>query len=274
MRLFALLLLLTASCAKQDETPPDNSDAKAEAQAAPVVPQAPAAPKQPAVSAVKVEEKTDLYTFSFAWPAEAAAIPKLAERFKAEMEKAKAELTRDASSDRDERKKGGFPFHAYELQRSYETAGQSDRLLSLESSVYSFTGGAHGSTGSGSLIWDRQAAKEVSIPDLLIAGQSWTGAITQAFCVLLNREREKRRGAPVEPGSTFGDCPKYNELTKVLRDTNSNGRFDHVGVIADQYVAGPYAEGDFDIPLPITATMIGRIKPEYRSSFEARPGVK
>ena len=193
---------------------------------------------------------------------------------KAEMEKAKAELTRDASSDRDERKEGGFPFHAYELQRSYETSGQSDRLLSLESSIYSFTGGAHGSTGSGSLIWDRQAAKEVSIPDLLNAGQSWTGAITQAFCVLLNREREKRRGAPVEPGSTFGDCPKYNELTKVLRDTNGDGRFDHVGVIADQYVAGPYAEGDFDIPLPITATMVERIKPEFRSSFEARPGVK
>ena len=274
MRLLALLLLLTASCGKQAEAPPANSNAKAEAPAAPAAPVAPATPPPPAAKAFKVEEKTDLYTFSFAWPAEAAAIPQLSDRFKAELAKAKAELTRDASRDRDERKKGGFPFHCYELQRSYETAGQSERLLSLESSVYSFTGGAHGSTGSGSLIWDRQSGKETSIPDLLSAGQSWTAAITQAFCILLNREREKRRGAPVEPGSTFGDCPKYGELTKVLRDTNGNGRFDHVGVIADQYVAGPYAEGAFDIPLPITATMVERIKPEYRASFEARPGIK
>ena len=274
MRLLALLLLLTASCGKQDETPSANSDAKAEAPVAPAAPKAPPAAPPPSAKAFKVEEKTELYTFSFAWPAEAAAIPGLAERFKAEMAKAKAELKRDASRDLDERKEGGFPFHAYELQRAYETAGQSDRLLSLESSVYSFTGGAHGSTGSGSLIWDRQSGKETSIPDLLSASQSWTGAVTQAFCILLNREREKRRGAPVEPGSTFGDCPKYGELTKVLRDTNGNGRFDHVGVIADQYVAGPYAEGAFDIPLPITATMVERIKPEFHSSFEARPGVK
>ena len=273
MRLLALLVLLTASCGKQAESPPAYSDTVAETPVASAAPQAPTAPP-PAASAVKVEEKTELYTFSFAWPPEATTIPELADRFRTEMAKAKADLTRDASRDRDERKASGFPFHAYELQRSYETAGQSEQLLSLESSVYSFTGGAHGSTGSGSLLWDRQGGKEVSIADLLSAGQSWTGAISQAFCVLLNREREKRRGAPVEPGSTFGDCPKYGELTKVLRDTNGNGRFDHVGVIADQYVAGPYAEGDFDIPLPITATMIERIKPEYRASFEARPGVK
>jgi hypothetical protein len=274
MRLPALLLLLAASCGKPAETPPASSDPTEELPAAPVAPQDTAAPRAPAAKAFKVEEKTDLYTFSFAWPAEAAAIPQLADRFKAEMARSRADLTRDASRDRDERRDGGFPFHAYELQRSYEAAGQSARLLSLESSVYSFTGGAHGSTGSGSLLWDRQVGNEVSIPDLLSPGQSWTGAITQAFCVLLNREREKRRGAPVEPGSTFGDCPQYGELTKVLRDTNGDGRFDHVGVIADQYVAGPYAEGDFDIPLPITATMIERIKPEYRPSFEARPGAK
>jgi len=274
MRLLALLLLLTASCGKQTVSLPADPDETTTAPAAPVAPPVPDAPPIADAKAFKVEEKNDLYTFSFAWPAEAAAIPKLVDRFEAEMAKAKADLTRDAAKDRDERKAGGFPFHAYELQRSYETAGQSDRLLSLESTVYSFTGGAHGSTGSGSLIWDRRSGREIGIPELLVPGQSWTGAIAQAFCVLLNREREKRRGAPVEPGSTFGDCPKYGDLTKVLRDTDGNGRFDHVGVIADQYVAGPYAEGDFDIPLPITATMVERVRPEYRSSFEARPGVK
>ena len=103
---------------------------------------------------------------------------------------------------------------------------------------------------------------------------SWTGAIRQPFCILLNREREKRREEPVKPDDLFGNCPEWKELTVVVTDTDKNGRFDHITVIADQYVAGPYAEGDYEITLPITATMIDRLKPEYRSSFEPRPPVK
>jgi hypothetical protein len=39
---------------------------------------------------------------------------------------------------------------------------------------------------------------------------------------------------------------------------------------ADPYVAGPYAEGDYDIDLPVTTAVIEAIKPEYRSSFETQ----
>jgi hypothetical protein len=39
---------------------------------------------------------------------------------------------------------------------------------------------------------------------------------------------------------------------------------------ADPYVAGPYAEGDYDISLPVTAEVIAALKPAYRSSFEAQ----
>ena len=60
----------------------------------------------------------------------------------------------------------------------------------------------------------------------------------------------------------------------LLTDSDNNARFDHVAVIADQYVAGPYAEGPYEIALPITAAMIERLRPEYRSSFESRPPVK
>ena len=67
---------------------------------------------------------------------------------------------------------------------------------------------------------------------------------------------------------------KYDELTVLLVDEDKNGRFDHVRVTADQYVAGPYAEGPYEISLPITETMLKRLKSEYRTSFEPRPAVK
>ena len=110
-------------------------------------------------------------------------------------------------------------------------------------------------------MWDRKLARELAVSDLLQPGTSWTGAIRQPFCTLLNREREKRRGEPVQPDDLFGDCPKYQDVTVLLSDEDKNGRFDHIHVIADQYVAGPYAEGPYEIPLPITAAMIERLKP-------------
>ena len=75
-------------------------------------------------------------------------------------------------------------------------------------------------------------------------------------------------------GEIFGDCPEVKELTLTLEDKDHDRRFDHVRVTADQYVAGPYAEGPYVISLPITATMISRLKPEYRGSFEPQPPVQ
>ena len=219
-----------------------------------------------------VEEENDLYSFSFSWP---GSIPqKLESRFKSEESKLKVELVAGAKEDRDERAKQGFDYHPHAASRSYEYSGWSGRLMSLVSSSYGFTGGAHGSTGSGAILWDKVLEREISIQDLSAPGTSWTGAIRQPFCVLLDREREKRRGEPVMKDDLFGNCPEYKELTVLLRDSNKDARFDHIDVIADQYVAGPYAEGPYEISLPITAAMIERLKPEYRFSFKAQPPVK
>jgi len=265
-------LLLTACGGKADkaaESAAGNSEVAANTQ-----PPAAAKPEAPAAKPFSVEEENDLYSFSYSWPAEAAAIPQLVEKFTKEMEEAKSGLIADARMDREGRAKEGFDYFRHEAQAHYETAGQSDRLLSLEYAGYAFTGGAHGSTGSGAFLWDRSAKRQVQIPDLLQPGASWTGAIRQPFCVLLDREREKRREEPVNKDDMFGNCPDYDELTVLLSDEDKSSRFDHIQVIADQYVAGPYAEGPYEISLPITAAMIERLKPEYRASFESRPPVK
>ena len=261
--------LLTA-CGELSGSPSvDNASNIAEADENLVVaPKASTPPTEP----FSVEEENDLYGFSFSWPG--SIPPKLESRFRTEMEKVKAELVAGAKEDRAERAKQGFDYHPHSAARSYEFAGWSGRLMSLESTAYGFTGSAHGSTGSGAILWDKVLDRESSIQDLLQPGASWTGAIRQPFCVLLNREREKRRGEPVRSDDMFGDCPKYGDVTVLLSDSDKNARFDHIRVIADQYVAGPYAEGPYEISLPITAAMIGRLKPEYRPSFEPRPLVK
>jgi hypothetical protein len=166
------------------------------------------------------------------------------------------------------RKKANMEFAGLNFSRSWETAGQSKLLLSLVESTGTYTGGAHPNSGTRALLWDRKRGREIAISALLQPGKSWDGAIRQPFCILLDRERSKRRQEPVERGDWPSQCPELKELTVALADHDRDGRFEHLDITADAYVAGPYAEGPYDISLPLTQTMLGRLKPEFRPSFE------
>ena len=220
----------------------------------------------------KVEKKTSLYSYSYDWPKEAVAIPLLNQKLAGRMNKDRQALIKMATSAK---KEGGwFPPNGYESNMGWALAGQSDQLLSLSGGHWQYTGGAHGNGGTMALLWDRRLNREISIQNLLRQGTSWTGAIRQPFCVLLDRERQDRREEPVKKDDLFGNCPGYNEVTVLLEDSDQNRRFDHILVTADPYVAGAYAEGPYEITLPITTTMIERLRPEYRTSFEPKPPVK
>jgi hypothetical protein len=227
-----------------------------------------------AAEAVSIASKDPLLEFDYSWSAEAAAVPALDRRFRSDSAKQKRDATGTAREDREARRKIGAGWNPHFFSRKWTTAGSSPRLLSLEAETGAYTGGAHGNSGTTALLWDRRLGRETSIDTLLARRDWWTGAIRQPFCTLLDRERSKRRGQPVKRTDMFGDCPAWNDLTATLEDKDHDRRFDHVRVTADAYVAGPYAEGDYVISLPISATMISRLKPEYRSSFEAQPPVQ
>jgi hypothetical protein len=227
-----------------------------------------------ALSPVTIASKDTLLEFDYSWPAEAAAIPALDRRFRADSATQKREALDTARADREARDEMGSDWNGHFLSAKWTTAGQSTRLLSLEGETGTYTGGAHPNSGTTALLWDRKLDRKTDIDALLIRAGHWTGAIRQPFCTLLDRERAKRRGEPVQRDDMFGICPPYTNLIVVLEDENRNGRFDHVRVTADAYVAGPYVEGKYVIPLPITATMITRLKPEYRPCFEPQPPVQ
>lgn len=223
---------------------------------------------------VKIVRNSASLEFSYAWPAQAAAIPALNLWLQADANRIFKREAASAASDAAQAKKSNYPFRQHDIRMAWETTGQSPRLLSLEGSFWGYTGGAHGNGSTAAFLWDRARNARIDLQQLLIVGQSWTGAIRQPFCVLLDRERVKRRGGPLEAGGMFSACPSYNEVAVVIADKDGNGRFDHVQVTADPYVAGPYVEGSYTIDLPITAAMIARLKPDYRGSFEAQPPVQ
>lgn len=228
-----------------------------------------------ATAPVTVASKTDLLEFDYSWSAEANAVPTLRHRFRADSVRQRTSALATARQDRKARLEMGgsaAEWAPHSFSRSWETLGSTPRLLSLAGSTGVYSGGAHGNSHTQRLIWDKSLNREIGIQSLLRPGTSWQAAIHQPFCVLLLRERAKRVG---EENKTFGGgCPAYGDVPVALEDKDGNARLDHIRITADPYVAGSYAEGEYVISLPITAAMITRLKPEYRSSFEPRPPVR
>lgn len=207
--------------------------------------------------------------FSYAWPAEAVAIPALDLRLYTQAKKALAEAQANAREDQNlarEQKRDMMP---HDFSMAWETAGQTMRLLSLEGSFGEFTGGAHPNHGSSGLLWDRKLDHEIAVVALFSTGAQFAGLTRPDYCQRLNAERAERREGE-KLGGDFDQCPKYSDLAIVPSDKNHNGRFDRIRFIASPYVAGPYVEGDYEITLPVTAKLIAALKPEYRLSFEAQ----
>jgi hypothetical protein len=231
-----LLVALLAACSQQP-SPPSGNQADAPAPAA--------KPAEPAATAFVFDEKSDLIDFHYGWSAEAAAVPQLVDRFRKEMEKAKAELIAGAEEDKAFRQKEGFDFNAYSSSNDYNTAGQSPRLLSLSVETSAYTGGAHGNFGTGGLLWDRQAAREIEVEDLFAAPANMDRLLTQRWCDALNKAREEKRGEPVSGDGMFDDCPKFSDIAIVPTDKDRNGRFERLVLTSSPYFAGPYVEGSY-----------------------------
>jgi hypothetical protein len=64
----------------------------------------------------------------------------------------------------------------------------------------------------------------------------------------------------------FEECIDPAEQTVILGSSNGKA-FDRIGVLVSPYAAGPYAEGSYEVTVPVTAKALAAIKPEFRNSF-------
>ncbi len=214
----------------------------------------------------------DLVDFHFSWSAEAAQVPDLVARLDAERAKQLAELQAVAEEERvlRNRDKYGYSFTGFERSTEYSTAGQSPRLLSLSVKVSAYTGGAHGNHGTGAFLWDYVERREIGATDLFERPAAFPALVTANYCNALYAERTKRNGE--QTGTVYEMCPSLSELAIIPSDSDGDHLFDRIHLIAAPYVAGSYAEGEYDIPLQVTPAIVAALKPDYRASFEAQSG--
>lgn len=153
------------------------------------------------------------------------------------------------------------PLPQYQWIERWTAEAETDGLIALSSSLYSFTGGAHGNLAFGTSIWDRSAGKRIAFIDLFDNGPAALAALKPGFCAALDAERAKRRQGQKMSG--FNDCP---DLAKTPIVPVGSGRIDSLRVLIPPYEAGPWSEGAYEIPLS-AAPALPFLAPRFARAF-------
>lgn len=277
MRRTALMAAIALAVTGCDAATPSASDASATSTSAtePTGPKIRRSPVDEATAAPakgrSVEVENEAYDFSYSYPAKAAAVPALQALLDKRLAAAQAELVASAKKDQAEAAKNGYPYRAHSSGTKWQVVTDLPRWLSLSADMYDYSGGAHGMTYFDALLWDREQGLARTASDLFISKAALSSVLREPFCAALDKERAKRRGEPVNrnSGDQFDECIDPAEHTIILG--SSNGRtFDRIGVLVEPYAAGAYAEGTFDITLPVTQRILGSVKPIYQSEFSVK----
>jgi hypothetical protein len=225
-----------------------------------------------AAGSFSLEFKNRYAEVDISWSAEANAVPALAKRFRTDFAREKNKSIACGKTESDARISTGGQGIACSSSTKITTSGQTIRLLSLSRKYWAFTGGAHGNGGTSPLLWDRKVNREVPFASLFLSASTIQAVLGKPYCIALDKERAKRRGPDYGAASIaeFVTCPKLADLALVPAGPPSGGKFTEIHLIAAPYQAGSYAEGEYDIALPITPRLIGAIKPAYRMSFAAQ----
>lgn len=264
-------VLLTSGCLdKKDAAPTDaaSSDAALSLSDADATEAPSDAPSEAPPAGRSVEVSNELYDFSFAYPDAAGAVPGLKDLLDGQMAQARSQLASSARDDQKSAKQEGFPYIQHSFSAKWDVVTDLPGWLSLSAGVYTFSGGAHGMTNFDSLLWDRRAETVRKPRDLFASGDALRNAIQGPFCDALDKEREERRGEPVErdSGQMFSECIDPLAQTLILGSSNHQ-TFDRIGLLVAPYEAGPYAEGTYEVTVPVTAKVMAVLKPQYRSAF-------
>lgn len=264
VRLFLGPALLTlAACSPPEETAQETGGADAA--------EATASAGEVAAGPRELSEETELYLFEQSWPEAVGALPALAAKLDREGAAVKRELATRAEEDRQAAQDEGFPYNKHSYGEEWKVLADLPGWLSLWKEFHTFMGGAHGIYGKDSLLWNKQTGEGMAGIELFASPAVLEAALGPKLCDALDAERLRRRGPEYlpDPDDPFSDCPGIDEATVLVG--SSNGRtFDEVGIYFGPYVAGPYAEGAFELEFPVDAEVLDAVKPEYRSAFSIR----
>lgn len=239
----------------------------------------PLVPSATTTDELAVVRKNDVLDASWRMPNVMKAYPAVltAQRQAAEAQMDKAHKA--ATDDRQAALAGSYPFRPHTYQDEWQVVGQTPKLEILQGESYVYTGGAHGGTVTRVLFIDRSTGTSLTpVQSDASDGGAWAAlfsnpAVVQdslrvPFCKELERQWFAKRGAvdAAQQTGPFWECPQLAPQPFV--PVVENGRITALKVILGEYVAGPYAEGMYEVPVPVTQDVLTQVKPAYREEFQ------
>ena len=277
----ALLAVFISTSSKKDKTDPTSTDGgemvSVQSTGTDVAPQTPpATPDAPGVDGVTASANGAIsysdasLSFSAALPPGAETDKVLAPLRKQALEML-AEYKKNAAADFAERKRIGAMEMQWELQIEWKQLAKSGNLVSLEGTIYEFTGGAHGMGTTAGHIARTDTGEELTFQSMLIASRAPSPALTIAICEALKTEKMARiQSATIydEPIVCAGAAAnlKIEEAAFALAPSNEAGKFGGLYVFYDPYAVGSYAEGGYTLTIP-QQVFAEDLKPEFKKLF-------
>lgn len=150
----------------------------------------------------------------------------------------------------------GGPSPSHFLDISWHATWRGETVISLLREVSYYTGGAHPNASLSTLIWDREAGRQIGAGDLF-AGEE---AAYDALLGPLRARLVEARGERLEMGGLSTDELRGDVEEAVSREAGSldrlaissgeNGAANGITVYFPPYEVAPYAEGSYVIDLP------------------------
>lgn len=210
----------------------------------------------------------DHYSFAFAWPAEAAAIPALDALLRAEAARQEAWLRGEVEAARPEREEAGGEAPGFSYEEGWTLDADRPELAAASGSATAYTGGAHGGLAYHTILVDRSRGSRIALADLFADRAAGLAALQASFCRALLAEVRDRRGETADV-----ECPALAEHPVTLVE-GEDGRIGALTALLNPYVIGSWSEGPYEVSFPVTPATMTALKPEYRGAFAARPDAR
>jgi uncharacterized protein len=127
--------------------------------------------------------------------------------------------------------------------QSFQLHRPGPQSLSVATTFYVFTGGAHGSSGVTATLVDLRTGRSVPPAGVFAAGSDWKRIITDIARADLKRQFVERPG--------FAESLEPATLDKLMDDpARYLFKADALEIIFNQYDVGPYAVGRYTVDIP------------------------
>ena len=195
-------------------------------------------------------------------------IPELKAWLDKDAARQRAAIASEVRGERAQAKKNGRDFNPYDSSTEWKVVADLKDWLSLSGMSGEYTGGAHPNHGPAALLWDKLRRRRIKAVDLFESPAALSAATRAPFCAALDRQRAERRGQPLSPkrSDLFENCLDPAGQVVILGSADHT-HFTRIGFLMGPYVAGPYAEGDYEVTLPVTPAMLSAVRPEFRAAF-------